>query len=252
MSENISIEPMTEDFILWRCLHGGPLSKQTIEQWPEEQDPKWSKFRNINLPILQKLIKTYGTCAIIARKDDYITGMLRFYPKTIASMEQAGYLCMQQNFPAGPSSDLVNQEFPPLDRIEDKTLKIHCIMTSRPYAGDTSAELFGQHILSKNETDARRGIGLKLVRTLIDWAKQQGWEKIEVTTFADLDIFYGITGSAGKSFWEKAGFQLRNTTPMSIDDWPDENAQKIIDTQADAAGITPDQAWSFYNMSCEL
>jgi len=28
------VEVMTEEFILWRCLHGGPLSRDTLNQWP--------------------------------------------------------------------------------------------------------------------------------------------------------------------------------------------------------------------------
>jgi hypothetical protein len=35
MIEDIVVEPMTEEFILWRCLHGGPLSCKTIDLWLE-------------------------------------------------------------------------------------------------------------------------------------------------------------------------------------------------------------------------
>ena len=33
MTEEIVVEPMTEDFILWRCIHSGSLSHDTIDQW---------------------------------------------------------------------------------------------------------------------------------------------------------------------------------------------------------------------------
>ena len=36
MVEDVVVEPMTEEFILWRCLHGGPLSRDTIDQWPPD------------------------------------------------------------------------------------------------------------------------------------------------------------------------------------------------------------------------
>jgi hypothetical protein len=247
MNKEITIEPMTEDFILWRCLHSGPLSKQTIDQ-----NKKWSKFRETNLSILKKLIKTYGTCAIIARQGDQIIGILRFYPKAVASMEKAGFLCMQQDYPAGPNADLINEQFPSFDQIEDKTLQVHCIMTSRPYVGDTDTDILGEHYLNKIEAGARKGIGLKLARVLVDWARQNGWKRIELTTFADLDIFYGVTGSAGKGFWEKVGFKVQKTKPMSHDDWPDKKAQQLIDSQAKAADISSEQAWSFYDMTCDL
>jgi ribosomal protein S18 acetylase RimI-like enzyme len=254
MSENVSIEPMTEDFILWRCLHSGPLSKDTIEHWPKdaEQNINFRKIRAVNIPLLKKLIKTYDTCAIIARQGDEIIGMLRFYPKAVISLNKAGYLCLQQDYPPGPAPDLISEKFPSFDQIEDKTLKIHCIMTSRPFAGDKETEIFGMRCLDKVEAGARKGIGLKLARALVDWARKQGWKRIELTTFADLDIFYGTSGGAGKGFWEKAGFKVEKTRPMSRDGWPDEKAKTLIDAQAKAAGITNDQAWSFYDMTCEL
>ncbi len=167
-------------------------------------------------------------------------------------MEKAGHMCLQQDYPAGPNEDLINEQFPSFDQIEDKTLKVHCIMASLPYAGDTDADILGAHCLSKADAGARKGIGLKLARALIDWARQHGWKRLEVTTFADLDIFYGVTGSAGKSFWEKLGFKVQNTRPMSRQDWPDKKAQALIDAQAKNAGISTDQTWSFYDMICEL
>lgn len=40
MTEEIVVEPMTEDFILWRCIHSGPLSCDTIDQWsPDDKMP---------------------------------------------------------------------------------------------------------------------------------------------------------------------------------------------------------------------
>jgi GNAT superfamily N-acetyltransferase len=254
MNEEITIKPMTEDFILWRCLHSGPLSKQTMEQYPSEEGQivNFKKIRGINIPLLKKLIKTYGSCAIVAREGDETIGVLRFYPKAVMSMEKAGFLCMQQDYPAGPAEDFINEQFPPFDQIEDKTLKVHCIMTCRPYAGETDADIFGEHVLNKHDAGARKGTGLKLAHALIAWAKEHGWKRLEVTTFADLDIFYGVTGGAGKSFWGKAGFRVENTRPMSRNDWPDKKAQELIDSQAKAAGIDPDQAWSFYDMACDL
>jgi hypothetical protein len=32
MTEGVVVEPMTEQFVLWRCLHGGLLSLDTIDQ----------------------------------------------------------------------------------------------------------------------------------------------------------------------------------------------------------------------------
>jgi GNAT superfamily N-acetyltransferase len=254
MEKEITIEPMTEDFILWRCLHSGPLSKQTMEQYPSRkgQIVNFEKIRGINIPLLKKLIKTYGTCAMVARQGDEIVGVLRFYPKTVTTMKKAGHLCLQQDYPAGPAEDFIDEQFPSFDEIEDKTLVVHCLMACRPYIGDIEVDILGEHVLSKHDAGARKGLGLKLVEAMIAWAKEQGWKRIEVTTFADLDIFYGVTGSAGKSFWEKAGFVVTNVKPMDRELWPDEKARNLIDSQAKATGITNEQAWSFYEMTRKL
>jgi len=248
----VEIKPMDEKLILWRCLHSGPLSKQTIEQWPEQQADHWKKLRAVNIPLLEKLIRTYGTCAMIASDGDEIVGMLRFYPKALMAMAKAGDMCLQQFHPAGPAEDFVDEELPSLAEIEDKTLEICCIMTSRPYAGEEETNICGGHCLSKTHAGARKGIGLKLAKALVAWAREQGWKRIEVTTHPDLDIFYGITGSAGQSFWKKAGFQVVNVRPMSKELWPDENARALIDSQAKDAGISNEQAWSFIDMACVL
>ena len=94
---NIVIEPMTSDFILWRCLHSGPLSHNTINQWPLDPKMPWERYRTRNKTLLLKLTQVYGSCAILARDSDLIIGVLRFYPKVVYEMEGAGFLCLQQD-----------------------------------------------------------------------------------------------------------------------------------------------------------
>ena len=65
-------------------------------------------------------------------------------------------------------------------------------------------------------------------------------------------FFFGITGSVGRSFWTKAGFEVVNMRPMAKELCPDENARALIDSQAQAAGISNEQAWSFIDMACVL
>ncbi|MHC4400677.1 MAG: hypothetical protein ACYTG0_13460, partial [Planctomycetota bacterium] len=83
MVEDVVIEPMTEDLILWRCLHTGPLSCDTIDRWPSDGQTSWQRYRKRNKPLLEKLTRAYGACAIVAREDDQIVGQLRFYPKAV-------------------------------------------------------------------------------------------------------------------------------------------------------------------------
>ena len=227
MIENVAIEPMTEDFILWRCLHLGPISVGTIDRYPSDDQIPWEHYRERNIPLLIKLTRTYGACAILARDGSRVVGQLRFYPKAVRDMPGAGGLCLQQDPPAGPEDDFTDSEFPPQKQMEEKTLLVHCMMS-----GSTN--------LSKNPY-RRVGLGTRMVEVLIEWAVANGWDCIEVDAFEDLPIIYEITGSAGLSFWEKLGFRLVDRYPhpeLRRRDW----FVRTLEEQAKAAGIPPERA----------
>lgn len=57
----------------------------------------WARYREWNIPLLAKITRTYGACAILARAGNEIVGQLRFYLKAIVSLENAGGLCLQQD-----------------------------------------------------------------------------------------------------------------------------------------------------------
>ena len=105
MGDKIIIEPMTEKFILWRCLHFGPLSHNTIDQLPSDSQIDWEPCRTRNIPLLTKLMRNYRACAILARHDDRIVGKLRFYPRLVWDMRDAGEMCLQQDYPNGPAEN---------------------------------------------------------------------------------------------------------------------------------------------------
>jgi GNAT superfamily N-acetyltransferase len=225
--KDIVVEPMTEEFILWRCLHSGPLSRDTIEQWPSNSQMPWEKYRKRNLPLLLKLTRTYGACAIIARDDKKIVGQLRFYPRAVRDMASNGGLCLQQDYPSGPSDDFAESDFPAPEDIEDKTLVVHCIMTG-------SSQL-------KENPYQRKGIGTGMVKTLIQWAKANDWDRIEADAFEDIPIIYEITGSAGHTFWEKLGFQVADRYPHPELKGPHEFVTTLKE-QAKSVGISPERA----------
>ena len=230
MIEDVVVEPMTEKFIVWRCLHGGPLASDTIDQWPSESTTPWSCYRERNTPLLAKLTRIYGACAILARDGEQIVGHLRFYPKAIFGMEGAGGLCLQQDPPAGPDKYFAKSDFPDLAQIEDKTLVVDCLMTGSPQ--------------QKENPYQRKGIGTRMVKALIEWAKANGWEGIEADSFEDLPIIYQITGSAGHTFWEKLGFYLvdRHPHPELQDRNKYVDFVTTLEQQATSIGILPERA----------
>jgi RimJ/RimL family protein N-acetyltransferase len=199
MIEDVVVEPMTEKSVLWRCLHFGPLTRDTVDQWPSIDGMEWERYRRRNLPLLIKITRIYGACAILAREGDKIVGLCRFYPKVICSLNGAGGLCLQQDHPAGPAEDFAERDFPAPAEIEDRTLAVHCLMTGSPQREENPYQ--------------RKGIGTSMVRTLIQWAKTNGWERIVADSFNDIPIIYEMTGSAGHIFWEKLGFRVVDRHP---------------------------------------
>jgi len=225
--EGLIIEPIADDLLLWRCLHHGPLSRDTIDRWPAGDEVPWERCRRRNLPLLARLTRVYGVCAIVARDGERIVGHLRFYPKAICGMAGAGCLCLQQDSPAGPAEDFADAEFPPLSQIEDKTLVVHCLM-----AGSS---------LQKENPYQQKGLGTRMAKALIEWARAHGWLGIEADSFEDLPIIYDITGSAGHTFWEKLGFRLvaRHRHP----DLQDCSEFVVtLEEQARSLGISPEWA----------
>lgn len=226
MIDDLAIEPAGEEFLPWRCLHHGPLSRRTIDKCPGGDLP-WERYRARNLPLLAKLTRTFGTCAIIARTGDRIVGCLRFYPRAVVEMPGAGGLCLLQDHPSGPADGFAAAAFPPLDGIRDKTIVVHCLMILSP----------GQ----KRDSFRRRGIGTRLVRALIRWGQDRGWEGLEADAFEDLPVIYETTGSAGHLFWEKLGFTLADRHPHPALQEPSAFAA-TLERQAKAAGIDPARA----------
>ena len=195
MDHRLIIEPMREDFILWRCLHGGPLSVENIGDPAPHPVIDWPSVRARNGPLLRKLVRTYGTCAIVARDGNEVVATLRFYPKVLCSFSAGGAaFCLQQPHPAGPAGGLAGRDFPPLQELADKTLFVHCLMIVSPQ--DEPARY------------KRKGLATRLARELVLWAKDAGWHAIEANAYEEIPLLYDIAGVAGKRFWETLGFSV--------------------------------------------
>jgi GNAT superfamily N-acetyltransferase len=234
-ADDIAIEMMTGDFILWRCLHGGPLSPDTIDNWPSDSKMLWERYRHRNVPLLQKLTNVYGACAVVARQGDQVIGQLRFYPRAVCEAEGAGLLCLQQDHPAGPVADFAEHDLPPLGELVDRTLEVHCLMVGRP--GEARYK--------------RRGIASRMAARLIDWARENGWAAIQANSFEDIPILYEITGCAGHTFWEKLGFRLADRFPHPHLRERNEFVLQV-EAQGKSAGIDPDRVTDRLVMRLEL
>jgi GNAT superfamily N-acetyltransferase len=230
------VDPMGEGFLLWRCLHQGPLSPRNIDIPLPNPEVDWAFVRARNIPLLEKLTRTYGACAILAREGDLVVGSLRFYPKALCSFGESGAgFCLQQRYPYGPEKESVKRDFLPLRELADKTLFVHCMMVAAPAADP------GRY--------RRRGLASRMVRELIRWAGETGWHAIEATAYQELPTLYSISGVAGRRFWEPPGFRvIRKDREPGIQG----ATLEALRTEAAAAGVTPDEVTNRYAMRLEL
>ena len=234
--KDVVVTPMTEDFILWRCLHRGGHTAETIEDWPENETD-WATHRAINVPLLRKLIQTYGTCAMLAWDGDRVVGFLRFYPKVLSSFPEAGGMCLQQGHPAGTSDQLVDRRFPSLDEIENKELTVHCLMTGTPFLGENPYQ--------------RKGIGTRMAQALIEWATARGWKAIEARAHAGLNVLYANTGNTGTGFWKKLGFTIA-ATDIGPEFEKDNEFTRQMRQEAQKHGLDPEAIKNVFTMRMDL
>ena len=235
MPQEVIIRPMAEDSLLWRCLHSGPLWAENIDSPPSVKGMDWVALRERNLPLLAALIRTYKSCAMLAWDDDRVVGFLRFYPKALYDLEAAGLMCLQQLHPNGPSAMLTDRRFPPLGDLADRTLSVHCLMTGSPQQAENPYQ--------------RKGLGSRLVRALVDWATEQGWDAIESTAYEEIPVLYEITGQAGRRWWERLGFEM---VAVEIEPGFDGRLLDLMRQQATELGLAQEQVTNRYTMRLEL
>jgi hypothetical protein len=238
MAELVTVEMMSPKTILWRCLHSGPLTAASVDQWDRNGEMPWAEFRARNLPLLSKLSDIYGACAVVAKDGDLFVGHLRFYPKAVCDLAEPGPgLCLQQEFPSGPSKDFWQRRFPLVRELKEKTLFVHCMMVA---SGGPGGQSYRQ-----------KGIGIRMARALIGWAMVQGWQAIEATAYEDLPIIYAISGQAGRAFWKKLGFRLVRTESEPALAEENDFVRKMRE-EAGACGLEPGAINNKYIMRLDL
>jgi len=183
--ESLILKPMDGSFLLWRCLHDGPVTRENLDVPPDESR---LPFRRTAIPLLKRLTELYGSAAILAWEGDAVVGLLRFVPKVVSQMECGGGFCLLMPFPAGPREDFPQRTLPSKETIEDRTLVVTCIQL--------------------RSDRQRQGVGRALVERLKSWAREEGWEAIEATAYQDLPLVFEITGNAGRVWWEGLGFHV--------------------------------------------
>jgi GNAT superfamily N-acetyltransferase len=259
----IKVKPMDEGYLHVRCLHDGPIdaatSKPPPDSLPGGHPPlPWSDqtlrevitryhAENVHHPwpaeFSREMIGRYGTCAILAWEDDKVLGHLWFYPMTVARL-LIPLFYQSDGCPILEPADGGVEE-------DEGMLWVQCVMSCRPFLGPEPDTETGRNWPAMQEAGARKGVGLKLVRGLIEWAGEHGWKRIVKVAHADVDCFYGQLGGGGKSFWEKAGFKVAD----SFYNRPPGSDSRFIaraESQAREKGMTVEDVWTWHLMAYDV
>jgi len=148
---------MNKDFILFCCLHCGPLSRSTIDEkcsLPKEQLDR-------NKTFLARLIDTYGSCAVLAMEGDLVVAHARFYPQII--YDQFEFCCQDPNHAI--TQEMVEMKLPPLANPAERILRITCFLVHEDYQG--------------------QGLSHKLIDAILEWAKNNAWKSVKCFAYPD-------------------------------------------------------------------
>jgi GNAT superfamily N-acetyltransferase len=152
-----------------------PLSEPLDPSSPlEAEDPRFGeRARAIRRRFFSQVRERYGNCVFIAWEHDQVVGFLIFFPKPVA--RKLGIYTQ----PAG--------------EMDDRTLVYTCMQLAPAYRG--------------------RGLGTRLVKALIAWARKHGWQQIEV---------HGVSSGTDEQDWrwgwalpkwQRLGFETIGTEP---------------------------------------
>ena len=157
----MNICPMDKDFILYRCLHDGPLSPSNIETKSMNIGSLTREQLDRNKKFLTRLVNAYGSCAMLAWEDDYVVAHARFYPQII--YDRFKICCHGPNYAI--TQEIEEMELPPLKNQAERILRITCFFVHKDYRG--------------------QGLSHKLIDAILKWAKNNNWKSVRCFAYQD-------------------------------------------------------------------
>lgn len=187
----MNIRAMDKDFVLFRCIHWGPLSPSNIETAPAEIPNLLDGQFERNRRFLTRAIDAYGSCGMLAMDGDFVVGHIRFYPQIIC--DQHRFCCQDPN--NAITQEMVEMNLPTLDNPADRILRIDCILVHEDYRG--------------------QGLTHALLDGVLDWAKNNNWTAVRAWASSDNYWFSSQICVPMLRTYLKRGFQKGTTTPSS-------------------------------------
>lgn len=192
----IDYRMMDAETLLCRCMHGGPVPLSGASSaLPEVSQDAVEMF-------LKAMIDKYGSCAVLVLDGESIVGVLWFYPDLVREQLGVGHAaCIQEEHQVEALARLDLESLPSMDELPDTSLRIECMMVVHEYDK------------SKVEVDyTGRGIGKRMIQTLVAWAKENGWKRISAIAIPNIKPLLLWHGSYSVERYKALGFRVTEAT----------------------------------------
>ncbi len=188
----MKISPMDKSFILYRCIHCGPLSPTNIEKMSTGIPSLPKEQLDRNKLFMIRLIDMYKSCAMLAIENGYVVGHVRFYPQIVFDRtRRKGICCQDPN--ASITQQMLETDFPAKENLSDRTLGIHCWLVHKDYRG--------------------QGLSHALLENLLEWARNNDWNVIKASASYDNHWISSQACALMLRTYMKYGFQKIKTLP---------------------------------------
>ncbi|MBD3180808.1 hypothetical protein GF312_00850 [Candidatus Poribacteria bacterium] len=191
---------MGENNLLCYFLHGGKISKQELSSVYDELLPGEKEagvLADTVASFLRAVCKAYDSCAILAVEDDFVVGKLRFYPTEPLDIMD-GNLCVQT---LDHLKYIANTNFkiPEKESLSKKSLRLYCFQI---------AEVYGSVSKGERSSYYKLGIGINMLKKLIDWARENDWDEISGMAIQHIPPLMSWSNHLSVERFRKLGFKI--------------------------------------------
>jgi len=193
----IEYQMMDAESLLCRCLHKGKIAAEDSNVTPVEVEAGVADGTVVDF--LRAVCMAYGSCAVLAIEDNDVVAKLRFYPTALIDMLD-GHTCVQTPKHLQEMAALNPKKIPGKDSLSGKSLYLHCFQV----AGVERA------VAEDNPTSYRgRGIGINMLKKLIDWSEAEGWDEIQGRAIQHIPPLMSWSNHLSVERFRKLGFDVK-------------------------------------------
>jgi len=198
----MKICPMDKSFLLFRCVHFGPLGPSNIEKMPVNIPDLTKGQLERNRQFFARITEAYGACAMLAMEGDLVVGHARFYPQMIC--DQCQFCCQDPKY--GITQQMVEMDLPAIENPVDRILRIDCFLVHKDYRG--------------------RGLSHALLDGIVEWARAHDWKVVRAWASGDNYWVASQICTPMLRTYTRHGFQKARTFPAS--EFPSSEARKLL------------------------